>query len=249
MGSPAQEQGRDLNDQPQHAMRIGRAFAIANKKVTVRQFKEFWRSRYKQAGENPAVSVYSPNDDGPILGVTWYQAAEYCNWLSAQEGIPEDEWCYEKVKEGIVLPQGHLSRTGYRLPTQAEWEYACRAGTITRRPHGSADELLAKYAWFRDNSENLARPVGLLKPNDIGVFDALGNTWDWCQDRSHDSEKSKPPAEDQEEAGPVSPKQQRVTRGGSFGNPAGEIRSASRSLPTPDYLGDPIGIRVARTIR
>jgi formylglycine-generating enzyme required for sulfatase activity len=247
MGSPEKEKGRDANDEPLHSMRIGRGFAIATKKVTVRQFKEFWKSRHKEELEREAIHIYSPDPDDPVLAVSWYEAAMYCNWLSEQEGIPEDQWCYPKeIKEGMVMTAGYLSRTGYRLPTEAEWEYACRAGSTTRRPYGSADQLLGKYAWHRDGPSNQSKPVGQLKPNDLGLFDALGNTWDWCQDgwRKADS----PPAEDRETPGTVNKDQPRQTRGGSYANPASEVRSAGRNPNLPDYQSDPIGIRVARTL-
>jgi serine/threonine protein kinase/formylglycine-generating enzyme required for sulfatase activity len=248
-GSPNNEEGRDPNDEALHRVDIDRNFAIATKKVTVHQFGDFWRSRYNKEFKRDAVSFYGPDPDAPVLGVTWYEAAMYCNWLSEQEGIPQEQWCYPKdIKEGMVMPAGYLSRTGYRLPTEAEWEYACRAGTVTRRPYGSADKLLGKYAWYRENTSNRAQPVGTLKPNDFGLFDALGNTSDWCQNRSNESDQAKQPTLDKEETGPITAKQRRLTRGGSFTNPASEIRSASRYPQVPEYDGEPIGIRVARTL-
>src|SRR5262249_14048158 len=149
---------------------------------------------------NPAVATgfrnrveksLSPDPDGPVVGVTWAEAAQYCRWLSEQEGVPEMEQCYpsvseiEKSKDGqnpLQLPVNYLTRSGYRLPTEAEWEYACRAGTVARRPFGSADAMLGNYAWFANNANDRARPVGTKRPNDFGMFDMLGNAWEWCQD-------------------------------------------------------------------
>ena len=74
----------------------------------------------------------------------------------------------------------YLQRRGYRLPTEAEWEYACRSGAQTSRYYGTSDHLLAKYAWFLDNSDFRAGPVGMKKPNDFGLFDMLGDAWEWC---------------------------------------------------------------------
>ena len=97
------------------------------------------------------VKQYSPDPDGPMIGFTWYIAADYCNWLSEQEGLPKDQWCYlpneaGAYAEGMTIPADVLERTGYRLPTEAEWEYACRSGTVTSRYYGCSIELLDEYA-------------------------------------------------------------------------------------------------------
>jgi formylglycine-generating enzyme required for sulfatase activity len=83
----------------------------------------------------------------------------------------------------MQLAPNYLARTGYRLPTEAEWEYACRAGAVTSRYYGESDELLAKYAWYNKNSSQRTSPVGSLKPNDFGLFDMHGLLSVWCQDR------------------------------------------------------------------
>jgi serine/threonine protein kinase/formylglycine-generating enzyme required for sulfatase activity len=249
MGSPSDEHDRDPNDEKRHLQHINRSFAMATTPVTNRQYLQFLKPGVKAL--NFADNKYSPDADSPAAPVTWYEAARYCNWLSQQEGIPEDEWCYpEKIDDGTKLPRDYLSRTGYRLPTEAEWEYACRAGTFTTRYFGSAQDLLDRYAWFQDNAGNRAWPVGQLKPNDFGLFDALGNTWQWCQESwdkaaARSKEKS---VRDTEDTEPVSDKKYRPARGGGFGNAGGEVRCASRDKYYPFMVNEAIGFRVARTI-
>jgi formylglycine-generating enzyme required for sulfatase activity len=114
-------------------------------------------------------------------------AALYCIWLSHKEGLPQDQWCYLPNKngafaDGMHLAPDYLQRTGYRLPTEAEWEVACRAGALTSRYYGESEELLQKYAWYAKNSAQRTWPVGMLKPNEFGLFDMHGQVEVWCQD-------------------------------------------------------------------
>src|SRR5262249_33897707 len=127
---------------------------------------------------------FSPHDDGPIISVTWFEAAQYCNWLSKKEKVDESQWCYPRdIKEGMKMPEDYLHRIGYRLPTEAEWEYACRAGAWTSRYYGVSEALLKKYAWYTKNSgDERTCPTGRYKPNDLGLLDTLGNVMEWCQD-------------------------------------------------------------------
>ena len=114
-----------------------------------------------------------------MIAVTWYGAAAYCNWLSEQEGLPQDQWCYlpnekQEYAEGMTIPADVLRRTGYRLPTEAEWEYACRAGAITSRYYGLSLDLLEKYAWYQDNSQDHAWPVRACCPTIWGCSTCWG---------------------------------------------------------------------------
>ncbi len=115
-------------------------------------------------------------------------ATHYCNWLSEQEGLTKDQWCYlpnesGAYAEGMVIPADVLQRTGYRLPTEAEWEYACRAGAVTSRYYGNSIDMMDAYAWHLNNSNERAWRCGSLIPNDLGLFDMLGNALEWCHDR------------------------------------------------------------------
>jgi formylglycine-generating enzyme required for sulfatase activity len=185
--------------------------------------------------------------------MNWFTAAQFCRWLSEQEGVPPDQMCFppiDEIKEGMVLPADYLSRTGYRLPTEAEWEYACRAGAVTSRYYGSSEDLLGYYGWFNGNSQVRTQPVGRLKPNDFGLFDMHGNTWQWCQERGIASRPwgQKAPREDREDTEPVVELHGRVLRGGSFYDQPYFLRCAVRSNNRPYQIDDFFGFRLARTV-
>jgi formylglycine-generating enzyme required for sulfatase activity len=256
MGSPPTEANREGGPEGTwetlHEKGIDRSFAIAAKEVTIQQFLRFRKdqSYHKQ---------YAPTPDRPIHNVSWYDAAAYCNWLSQQEEIPSDQWCYEPsakngFAEGMKLASDYLKRTGYRLPTEAEWEFSCRAGALTSRYFGQAEELMDKYAWYAKNS--LVRwmlPVGSLKPNDLGLFDMQGNAAEWCQDAFYaykpgEGGQTSPDIEDKNVE--INNERSRVTRGAAFDFQPAFVRSADRSYRfSPMNQDISLGFRPARTFR
>jgi formylglycine-generating enzyme required for sulfatase activity len=240
IGSPPDEKGRYARgNEARRRVRIDYPFAVALKLVTVAEFKRF------QPGFQ-YLKEYSPGEDTPINGVGWYDAAEYCNWLSKQEGIPEDQWCYEpnaqgEYAEGMKVKANYQALSGYRLPTEAEWEYACRAGAATAWTHGSDEALLRHYAWYAVNAGETMHAVGSLKPNGLGLFDVHGNAWQWCQD-VYGEEGFKDIVDVKNSDG-------RVLLGGSFTDGARNVRSAYRDRNVPGFRVNLYGFRVARTYR
>jgi formylglycine-generating enzyme required for sulfatase activity len=230
-----------------HPQRIGRSFAVASKEVTVEQFLRFRKDHLFH-------KEYAPTIDCPINLVSWYDAVAYCNWLSEQEGIPKDQWCYEPNKYGpfgMRMAPHYLELTGYRLPTEEEWEFACRAGCETRFSFGETDDLLAKYAWYLGNSHEHSQSVGTLRPNEYGVFDMDGNAWEWTQSLYKEGGKTggRTIRDDKEDNGDVYTTANCVLRGGVFTGPASAARSAERSGMVPTNRSVVIGFRAARTFR
>jgi formylglycine-generating enzyme required for sulfatase activity len=253
-GSPPTDDERSAATETVRQMSIPRSFAVSAREVTVAQFERFVKETGLHKLDGGSLRRYSPGPDGPCLTVSWFAAAAYCNWLSKQEGLAASQWCYEPNADGVFgdgmkIPADALERTGYRLPTEAEWEYASRAGTETSRYYGSSIELLPNYAWCQSNSDGRSSPAGSLLPNDLGLFDTLGSVYEWCQDRNgayRFAEKGIFTDVLIEEV--VRSDQYRIFRGGAFAAAAAEARSASRGAEIPTYDGFILGFRVARTL-
>jgi formylglycine-generating enzyme required for sulfatase activity len=255
MGSPPTETERYRSEVLRHVV-IPRRFAIASKEVTVEHFQWFLKQtnidRYRLTPSD--LSRYSPDPEGPWVHPDWYTAVHYCNWLSEQEGLPKDQWCYvpneaRAYAEGMTIPANFLERRGYRLPTEAEWEYACRAGTVTSRYYGHSITLLAAYARYQANSREHAWSCGSLLPNDLGLFDMLGNDTEWCQDVLSMMPPSKRGVwyDVLRISSPVVEKNPRVLRSGSFLRRSVLVRSAFRDRYAPAYFDFEFGFRPAKT--
>jgi formylglycine-generating enzyme required for sulfatase activity len=257
MGSPEDEPRHD-SDEKLHRRRIPRRFAIADREVTVRQFQEFLAAH--PAVKHKGVKPYSPEGDCPVVNVRWYEAAQFCRWLSEREKFPEGEMCFPSVEviekcraEGkpVELPADYLSRKGYRLPTEAEWEYACRAGSRTSKPHGVSDELLLHYAWDVRNALERTWPVGQKKPNDFGLFDMHGNVAEWCLDLYADypAEADGSPVEDVGRVREITPESKCILRGAPFHPRPTPLRAAYRYWHKPTDQFSTVGFRIARTLK
>jgi formylglycine-generating enzyme required for sulfatase activity len=216
MGSPDSEPDRD-DDETRHLVKISRPFYLSVHGATQQQYEKVMGTRPWQ-GKN----FVKEGADYPAVYVNHDDAAEFCRRLSGQEGVE------------------------YRLPTEAEWEYACRAGTTTAYSSGDDESKLGQHAWYYRNAwlidEKYAHRVGQKLPNPWGLYDLHGNVHEWCQDWYG------PYGSQQVASDPMGPTEgdRRVLRGGSIGSLSSFVRSASRFYGLPANR-DNLGFRVART--
>jgi formylglycine-generating enzyme required for sulfatase activity len=214
---------------PQHRVRITRPFYLGAYTVTVGQFRKF----VEDSGHDAGTASYDKDkswrnafpdqtDQHPVVNVSWDDAVAFCGWLGRKEGKT------------------------YRLPTEAEWEYACRAGSTARYCFGNDEEEkeLGDYAWYEKNSESRTHPVGEKRANAFGLYDMHGNVWQWCADWYDSGYYAASPTDDP--PGP-STGSYRVSRGGSWYHPARLCRSAARYHIEPGHRFILLGFRVARS--
>ena len=227
MGSPyGDDMARD-EEKPQHQVRVS-GFCMARTQVTVRVWREI------MGGD---ADIGDP--DLPVTDVSWLEAIDFCNRLSRRERLQP---CYRRV--GFWRWRRWVCdwrANGYRLPTEAEWEYACRAGTDSRYGFGDDPALLGDYAWLDDNSDGRPHPVATKRPNRWGLFDMHGNVWEWCWDwyGAYGQESQIDPRGPKSGWG-------RVVRGGSFDNSPEDLRSAARDVGHPELRRGLHGFRCAR---
>jgi formylglycine-generating enzyme required for sulfatase activity len=166
MGSPETEKGRQENE-TQHEVTISKDYYLGVYEVTQAQYEKVMG---KNPSSFPVAKVGNENADLPVENVSWDDAVEFCKKLSD-------------------LPEEKKAGREYRLPTEAEWEYACRAGSKTAYAFDDEEGLLPEYGWFSRNSSRRTHTVGLLEPNAWGLYDMHGNVWEWCSDRYGDYPK------------------------------------------------------------
>jgi formylglycine-generating enzyme required for sulfatase activity len=242
MGSPPDETGRH-QDENRHNAAIGYSYEIAMTETTIAQFRRFLKDADFKKDYSRLENLQA---DWPVSKVTWYDAVAYCDWLNKLEKIPPDQWCYQpnqdgQFAEGMKIVADYQRRTGYRLPTETEWEYACRGGASTSRFYGDANELLPRYAWINAPDPDVAVPVASLRPNPFGLFDMLGNATEWCQNPMLGYGEQEP---GQVEI--VLNSRYRSVRGGSMMSQILYMRSAKRFSDRPT-LSNGGGFRVARS--
>ena len=233
MGSPDDEEGR-VADERAHPVQLS-PFALAEHEVTQAQWKAVM-------DKNPADCDAGCEDAQPVQNISWHDAVEFLNKLSELEKL---EPCYEIDGKDVTWTR---PCTGYRLPTEAEWEYACRTGTQSAYGFGDAEGELAEYAWYRVNAQGKVQSVGSRMPNRWGLYDIQGNVWEWVWNwhapyaAGADTKLADP-------AGPDRGTGSKSLRGGAFfsGGPW-YMRCAHRHSQVPGFRDRTNGLRCARSL-
>lgn len=229
------EKGRRKNEGPQHKVIISSPFWIGKYPVTIAEYLYFLNSpeNYGEltwppescTKEQAGISKGCWSDvENPMVEISWLEATNFCKWLTAREIR------YNRIPDGYI----------FRLPTEAEWEYCCRAGTTTSFHFGDSDSKLKEYGWFEKNSRNHTHPVGQKKPNDWGLYDMHGNVWEWCQDKYGDYTASEMTDPFGSSSGVGF-----VRRGGSWVNDSDHCRSAYRNFWEAKCAFKYLGFRLA----
>jgi len=229
------------NEHPQHRVIIPSNFFISVYPVTQKLFQDLLEY-------NP--SMVNDNVDCPVDSVTWFSAIEFCNKMSEAESL-SPYYAMKAVRRRVnnSIESANVSvlgGEGYRLPTEAEWEYACRAGSVS--PWCFGDQVLdvGEYAWFYDNSLMETHPVGQRKPNSWGLFDMHGNVMEWCYDWYNETQYQQYAEEEAENPTGPTTGTAKVLRGGAWQFGAEATRCAYRNSSTPEAVAGVIGFRICR---
>ena len=250
MGSTSVE-----NEKPIHQVTLSK-FNLCKHEVTVGEFKRFttdtgytteaekgegsyvwtsdgWDKKIEVNWKNP---YFSQNDNCPVACISWNDAIEYCNWLSNKEGL---SLCYKGKGDSLVCD---FQANGYRLPTEAEWEYAAKGGKYSKHYKYSGSNTLNDVAWFWDNSGEKSHEVMTKLPNELGIFDMSGNIWEWCWDRN-DLYSAKPQKNPIGSIDGVC----RILRGGAWYFGAEGCRLTGRGMNYINYRNYGYGFRLCKT--
>jgi formylglycine-generating enzyme required for sulfatase activity/transcriptional regulator with XRE-family HTH domain len=237
MGSPSDEAERSDYEGPQHDTTIARSFALCDREVTRFEFESFMTDT--GATGLPNIDEWSPRGHEPVVAATWDEAMAYGQWCSAHL----TSMAVTRGSRGRPSPLDEMQKLHFSLPTEAEWEYACRAGTTTAYSFGSDRSKLSQYGWYADNSGLKTHEAGILRPNPAGLFNFHGQCWEWCLDwygpYAHD------PVVDPR--GPSSG-DRKVLRGGCWNLGARYARSACRNAHIPPNRNYYISFRLAMSL-
>ena len=231
MGCTAGQSGCDTDEKPAHTVTLTKDFWMSETEVT--------QGAYEAVMGTDPSSHSSCGTDCPVDTVSWDDVAEYANALSDDAGL---EQCYSCTSGTCVQAMNPYDCVGYRMPTEAEWEYAARAGTDLRY---AGSDTIGDVAWYAGNSVGTTHPVATKDPNAWGLYDMSGNVTEWVHDWFGSTYYSSSPASDP--AGPTS-SGYRVFRGGTYTGSADYLRVVDRNGSTPGARYSNIGIRLARTV-
>jgi formylglycine-generating enzyme required for sulfatase activity len=247
---------QDYNASPAHTVTLTQGFYLGKYEVTQKEYETVMGSLPGDLDD-----TYGKGDNYPVYYVSWYDALVFCNKLSVKEGLTPAyridgktdpaEWGTLPTSSDATWNAAEVvaGSNGYRLPTEAQWEYACRAGTTTAWHGGDTSDNLGDYAWYSDNNGASGtdtygtKRVGTKLANAFGLYDMHGNVWEWCWDRYGDYAD---PAQAETDPVGASSGSYRVGRGGGWISAAGLARSAYRSYYNPDYRGGFLGFRLLR---
>ncbi len=204
------------------------------------------QAEYIKVTGKPNPSHFKYDKNNPVENVSWLDATAYCNQLNAQCGFPKTYDNEGKLLDADgKLAQNIVRVRGFRLPTEAEWEYAARGGGSSRMTTYSGSNDLKEVGWYTENAEGKTHPVGQKKPNELGLHDMSGNVWEWCQDWYDEKyyEKCKSVGTVKDLTGPDAG-WSRVARGGCWSDRAEICRTAYRYNSHPEYRSVNGGFRL-----
>lgn len=242
--------GGSDRDSTAYEVTVTRKFMMSNRETSRSMMAAFAKSRTPEQQELVAPDTFvSPSPPHPAQNMSWTNAVRFCNWLSKQEGL---EPCYSETKEthdGKSLSRWTCSfdSSGYRLPTEAEWELACRAGSAARYSFGNDQLLEPQYARSSNRRPIPTLPCGSLMPNAFGLFDMHGNVWEYCWDEWSESDGT--PVTDPTGPGGDTGLEgtRRLIRGGGVFNSSGDSDAEARGWHGMNFRSRNCGFRVVRT--